>query len=174
MSKQLWRKDLNEADGLSITDSNWSQKRNNCVAFMIQHFSLTSSLLFMGKRWCLPQFEGQHCLRKVERSCNALSDACMFSKDFGVAYVSCERWFGAQKTEQITWDTRDTDVDRNQAHAVSFNNYDVVPSTVGHVLEIGSGPFTQSKTILKQRSASSITLVEPMALHYIPRASLLL
>jgi len=39
---------------------------------------------------------------------------------------------------------------------------------LGDVAEVGAGPFTQSKTILdKGHTAKSITLVEPMAFHYV-------
>jgi len=118
----------------------------------------TPDILFFGHKWSLPD---------RNQKCSSTSDKCFFNNEYGTASVSCDRWFGAQKTEQVTWDTRNTDVDRNEAHSASFNNYDVLPNDLGHVIEIGSGPFTQTKTIIKNgHSIKSMTLVEPMALHY--------
>ena len=118
----------------------------------------TPEVVFFGHKWSLPD-------KKL--TCSSTSDKCFFNELYGTASVSCDRWFGAQKTEQVTWDTRITDVDRNQAHSASFNHYDVLPKDLGNVIEIGSGPFTQTKTIIKKgHRIKTMTLVEPMALHY--------
>ena len=41
-TSQLWRKDLDEADGLSVVVSQgeWTRKRHDCVAFMLNHFHM--------------------------------------------------------------------------------------------------------------------------------------
>ncbi|CAC5419928.1 EXT2 [Mytilus coruscus] len=100
--------------------------------------------------------------------CSAWSDACYYSNITGTLSVSCERWHGAQSVEQITWDRREIATDRNEAHAKSFDYYKSLPQNLGHMIEIGAGPFTQSQTILQDKTtATSITLIEPMAFHYI-------
>ncbi|CAG2216824.1 EXTL3 [Mytilus edulis] len=95
-----------------------------------------------------------------------MSDECFYSNVTGTLSVSCERWHGAQSVEQITWDKRITSTDRNEAHAKSFNYYKSLPQHVGNVIEIGAGPFTQAQTIVQGKTATSITLIEPMAFHY--------
>ena len=166
MTYEKFRKNLNETDGLSIDPTtDWQAERNICIAFMQSHF-YPKKITFLGSTWCLPPYYGKNCMYESKEECTKTSDKCFYNPIYGVAHVSCERWFGAQKTEQVTWDTRKTDVDRNDAHAKSFNFYSNLPKHLGHVVELGSGPFTQSKTILKDHTADSITLVEPMALHY--------
>ena len=163
MTKTAFRKNLKEADGLSINPkTNWIEERNNCVTYMMKRFSFQ----FLGSEMCRPPYYGKGCLEISERQCSSTSDECFYNSIYGVGQVSCARWFGAQKTEQVTWDTRDTDVDRNTAHAKSFGFYKTLPKHLGHVVELGAGPFTQSKTILQDHTADSITLVEPMAIHY--------
>tara|TARA_B110000090_G_scaffold7060_3_gene7369 strand:- start:28195 stop:32406 length:4212 start_codon:yes stop_codon:yes gene_type:complete len=172
-SARQFRSILPEPGALSLKPG-WSEKRDNCVAFMLEYFRKkeiapvdnTRTLTFMGNVWCVPPYHGIDCQQTSDTRCSELSDQCHFSSVYGVANVPCERWHGAQKTEQITWDSRDTDVDRNAAHAKSFGQYSVLPPNLGHVVEIGSGPFTQSKTIMSSKTAISITLLEPMALHY--------
>lgn len=52
--------------------------------------------------------------------------------------------------------------DRNKEHARLFDNYRILPEKLGHLLEVGCGPFTQTRTILRGRHAQSITLMDPL------------
>mmetsp|Transcript_28802 Transcript_28802/g.47719 ORF Transcript_28802/g.47719 Transcript_28802/m.47719 type:complete len:216 (-) Transcript_28802:34-681(-) len=48
-----------------------------------------------------------------------------------------------------------------------FERYSTLPINLGHVIEIGCGPFTQLQTILQSNvRAESLTLVDPLLAHY--------
>ena len=60
--------------------------------------------------------------------------------------------------------------DRNEHHAANFNRYAALPLTLGHVVELGCGPYTQTQSILRPESVvTSLTLVDPLAAHYATR-----
>ena len=86
--------------------------------------------------------------------------------------MSCARWHGAEDVEQTTWDNKQRTHARNEAHADSYNYHKSLPNNLGDIIEIGAGPFTQTKTILKYQPATStsVTLLEPMAFHYMLHA----
>jgi SAM-dependent methyltransferase len=106
---------------------------------------------------------------------DAESDVCLFfTKESGISRISQERWQYAQVNEFSVWDGNNGGNDRNEQHAEWFDHYGVVNgSKLGMILEIGSGPFTQTKTILdniRKRGESllieSITLADPLMLLY--------
>ena len=90
----------------------------------------------------------------------------MFHPDTGVLSVSCERWKGAQQVEKWFRDRHTKSSDRNSGHEMSFDKYKSLPSDLGYLVELGAGPYTQTQTILKGRTAKSVTLIEPMLVHY--------
>lgn len=124
--------------------------------------------MFLGLKFCNVGFGGKNCTQRLAvRPCGPRDDGCFYHPEYGTAVVSKERWLGAQAVEQETWDTRDTDEDRNAAHAVSYNGYAALPQELGDAIEIACGPFTQIKTILRTgRTVSSLTLLDPGAFHY--------
>ncbi|CAC5416571.1 EXT2 [Mytilus coruscus] len=128
--------------------------------------TIPRNFTFLNKTFCTPSWYGDNCDVFFSKSCSKLSDECFYSNVTGTLSVSCERWHGAQNTEKITWDKRFTATDRNDAHAKSFNYYKSLPQNLGNIIEIGAGPFTQAQTILQGKTATSITLIEPMAFHY--------
>ncbi|CAC5416562.1 EXT2 [Mytilus coruscus] len=127
---------------------------------------MPNSFTFLDQTFCTPSWHGHNCEVYSSKPCSKLSDECFYSNVTGTLSVSCERWHGAQSVEQITWDKRVTSTDRNEEHAKSFNSYQFLPQHLGNVIEIGAGPFTQAQTILQGKTAASITLIEPMAFHY--------
>ncbi|CAC5416572.1 unnamed protein product [Mytilus coruscus] len=127
---------------------------------------IPKSFTFLDKTFCTPSWHGHNCEVYSSKACSKLSDECFYSNVTGTLSVSCERWHGAQSVEQITWDKRVTSTDRNEAHAKSFNYYQSLPQHLGNIIEIGAGPFTQAQTIVHGKTATSITLIEPMAFHY--------
>ena len=98
-------------------------------------------------------------------------DVCRFYSPLaGIVAISPDRWKRAQSVESGVWDGNTGGEDRNQQHAVWFGRYAAVnASELGRVLELGCGPFTQTKTILEHLSGvrvTSITLVDPLMLFY--------
>ena len=74
-----------------------------------------------------------------------------------------------QEWEAALWSASAAGVttDRNEHHKRHFDNYAEVPRQLGHVVEVGCGPFTQLQTILPGRPRpASITLLDPLLEKY--------
>jgi hypothetical protein len=89
----------------------------------------------------------------------AKNDQRFYNPTLGVVRVDVRRWLAAQGYESRGWlhcwsDQAD---DRSDDHAALFDGYKALKNDLGWVLEIGCGPFTQLKTILKGRTAHHIT-----------------
>lgn len=86
----------------------------------------------------------------------------------GTNRVTPTTWAKAQEAEFRGW-TNDwsglTD-DRSDVHAGAFSEYSTLPDDLGDVLEIGCGPFTQSRTIINGRRVSRLVLTDPLAERY--------
>lgn len=95
------------------------------------------------------------------------SDA-QYETENGVVAVPLERWQQAQDYERATWieHNQGSVDDRSNDHRIGFGNYDLLPKSLGHVIEFGCGPFTQLRNILTDHAADSITLVDPLATVY--------
>ncbi|CAC5389240.1 unnamed protein product [Mytilus coruscus] len=125
----------------------------------------TNSFVFLNKVFCMPSWQGPECEEHIFTPCSKFSDECFYNDQSGVLAVSCDRWHKAQKVKHLAWDYRDTNIDRN-GHIKSVNYHEILPFDLGDVIEIGAGPFTQSQSILRNKTVSSITLPEIMAFHY--------
>jgi SAM-dependent methyltransferase len=127
---------------------------------------------FLGRCYCYPGFKGTECSLRWEKEvplCSISRDHC-FVTSYGVAIVSRERWLFAQKTEQQLWSGNQETSDRAGEHIEGFGKYEALPNNLGKILEIGCGPWTQSKFMLEQRKTfevESITLWEPGLLFYV-------
>ena len=112
---------------------------------------------------------------RLPSSFDAVSDYCRFyTAEAGIVRITRERWKQAQSVESAVWNGNAGGDDRNEQHAEWFDQYRAVNgSSLGRVLEIGSGPFTQTKTILGKIidrggavNIESITLADPLMLFY--------
>ncbi len=109
---------------------------------------------------------------------------CFWTPDLGIAYVDGPMWDEAQKNEASIWRkhaaqprpaaqpkrnyTRPANRDhRHMEHIIAFDFFRALPRELGDVLEIGAGPFTQTATLLVNRTATSVTLQEPNALEFL-------
>jgi SAM-dependent methyltransferase len=107
--------------------------------------------------------------QEAEDALKTESDKQYWVEGDGITKVDEQRWKRAQEFELATWASnpqlRD---DRNNEHAVYFNNYEVLPPDLGSVIEFGCGPFTQLKTILeKDHTANRVTLLDPLLNEYL-------
>eukprot|EP00775_Hariotina_reticulata_P012241 gene12241-12379_t len=106
----------------------------------------------------------------VPPDCNLTSDLCFYSRQNGVCKVSHERWQRAQEAEGSLWRTSGGSGDRVHDHMEGFSQYEAVPEYLGHLLEVGCGPWTQLGAILDLPNRTwivdSITLWEPGAQDY--------
>jgi len=112
------------------------------------------------------------------QQCSHRDDRCFYTSDAGVWAVSHDRWRLAQQAESAAWKednaaTRSTQPvgDRVDEHIVDFASYEAVGpvgSNLGTFLEIGAGPWTQSKYMieLRQFHVDKYVLLEPNALNY--------
>lgn len=91
-----------------------------------------------------------------------------FLSDDGILRVDEARWQQAQLYERDTWLKYNLEAssDRNEEHRDGFEGYKALPVHLGHYLELGCGPFTNTRFILDGRSADSITLLDPLAHDY--------
>lgn len=98
-----------------------------------------------------------------------MDDRRFFDAARGIVSVDEQRWQAAQAVEKYTWFDlcRSLKDDRSAEHVSRFDGYRSLPQHCGDVLEIGCGPFTQSRTVLKGRTLSSLTLLDPLAAAYL-------
>ena len=135
----------------------------------------------LGKCFCIPGWTGTTCNERVEDElvvpCTNKDDECFLTKNGGVFIVSIDRWHAAQEAELGVWSSggmKSLDPksgDRIAEHMHDFNHYkDVgeIGSDLGVFLEVGSGPWTQSLPMLRERefTVTKYVLLEPGALDY--------
>lgn len=96
------------------------------------------------------------------------SDANHYDPVYGVVRVPLDRWRKAQGYESRGWMHcwADQNDDRSGFHAETFHDYAALKTDLGHVCEIGCGPFTQLKRIIQGRMASRVTLLDPLLNSY--------
>ena len=103
------------------------------------------------------------------------NDFCRFYTGLGgIVSITHSRWRAAQSVESSVWHEFQGNEDRNEQHSSWFGHYQTVDGRgLGRLLEIGSGPFTQTKTVLEKISSrggdsriESITLADPLMLYY--------
>ena len=79
--------------------------------------------------------------------------------------ATAEQWRAAQEYEEKCWlvDYVGATDDRSGYYLNAFDEYAALPPKIyRHVLEIGCGPFTQSKIISHHAPMESVTLVDPL------------
>lgn len=120
---------------------------------------------YLRQCFCGAPFAGERCERTPKQpACSLRCDDCFRHLTHGRARVSLERWQRASWAEATWWGAskqRGND-DHAGAMAGQFQEFKALPHRLGHVLEIGCGPFTQLKSILgvrsKEWSVESLTL----------------
>lgn len=100
-------------------------------------------------------------------ACSGVSDTgfcsylCYGHKEYGVAAVPKALWVAAQKAESRLWQEvghRNGEIsnDRAEEHWAAFNSFNCLKAlsksgSLGRVMEVGAGPWTQIKGILYKR-----------------------
>jgi SAM-dependent methyltransferase len=92
------------------------------------------------------------------------NDSEYWGDNYGIIKVTAERWRRAQNYEQAGWSChwRGQVDDRNDHHKTGFGDYKAVSQRLGHVLEVGCGPFTQLSTIMDGRTIDRVSLLDPL------------
>ena len=96
---------------------------------------------------------------------------CYYDEQFGVARINHELWQAAQNGEAAIWADSVAADDRSEEIVEGFGGYKSVADNVplGKVLEVGSGPYTQTKSLIDtlrdklkvDPGIESISLVDP-------------
>lgn len=98
------------------------------------------------------------------------NDAQFLSAGRGVVSVPEARWREAQEAERHGWMQlwRNETEDRNSVHAVMFDNYlPLQGERFGHAIELGCGPFTNTRLIGRVAEIDAVTLLDPLAQDYL-------
>jgi SAM-dependent methyltransferase len=124
---------------------------------------------------CDPGYEGNNCSvpssrRNIRCLVSSNDDICMNTERFGrLKVTSLERSREAQACETSFWRNRVKPM-RNQDQALAFDSFHSLPQDLGHVVEVGAGPYTKIRLILEesnnQNHVQSITLVDPLLDEY--------
>ena len=104
----------------------------------------------------------------AEKALSEINDNNYWNDDTGIIKVDQQRWEQAQAYEKDTWMKHGLkfNQDRDQTHVRGFGDYKILPANLGHSVEIGSGPFTQTYNIVQGRQVDAITLIDPLANEY--------
>ncbi len=91
-----------------------------------------------------------------------------FATERGILAVDEPRWLLAQQYERDTWLKHNlaASTDRNEQHTDGFSAYRALPQDLGDYIELGCGPFTNSRYIVTGRTLHSLLLLDPLILAY--------
>jgi SAM-dependent methyltransferase len=98
------------------------------------------------------------------------NDKQFYNENKGVVRVSLERWKTAQACEKKHWMVKGLKYanDRNDYHFEQFNRYkDIKNKTFNSMLEIGCGPFTNTRIIASVCNIEKCSLLDPLIFDYI-------
>lgn len=100
----------------------------------------------------------------------SLDNDTKYNSTRGVVSVDRDRWVTAQGYEKKTWMQHQIDVnnDHNDINARWFDEYNLLRGrSFNNVIEIGCGPFTNMRYILKCITCNLVTLLDPLINEYI-------
>ncbi|GMI02210.1 hypothetical protein TrST_g14275 [Triparma strigata] len=133
----------------------------------------------LGRCFCLPGFTGPECEEATDKPlCTNNDDKCFYTEEAGVFAISLSRWHMAQEAELAMWNGnagkkagKAGTGDRIDEHLKDFSNYVSVGAdgnNLGNFIEVGTGPWTQSLTMMKARgfSVNKYVIMEPGAINY--------
>jgi SAM-dependent methyltransferase len=151
-----------------------SQCRDSCV----------NGICVVNKCFCdigftNPTLEGcsERSKPQFECSLEPLEDRCMEYEEFGrLTAFSPERVKLSSECEVNFW--KNVEVPhRNEAQLIFMRYFKDLPKHLGHVLELGSGPYTKLRLLLQEGQVTrtmedilSVTLEDPLLLRYIQEA----
>ena len=130
----------------------------------------------LGRCFCMPGWTGEHCENEGTKvPCTHKDDKCFYSPEAGIFAISYARWEMSQEAEKRTWIRMSRGnplFDRVDEHLTDFDEYRPVGedgANLGKFLEVGAGPWTQSKWMMKQRGfkVDRYVLLDPGVITYV-------
>ena len=107
---------------------------------------------------------------EAEKALEKENDKIFLSQNAGILKISEERWVKAQNTEKRHWLTRGIKSlnDRNDYHNRQFEYYKILKKKkFQSALEIGCGPFTNTRIIGGVCQLNEISLLDPLINEYL-------
>ncbi|UCE07158.1 MAG: glycosyltransferase [bacterium] len=99
------------------------------------------------------------------------NDIRYLENEKGVTEIDLPRWWGAQRFEWRSWmDSNGLNMreDRNKTHGNGFENYSTIKGKFfENAIELGCGPFTNMRHIMKHINCQKITLLDPLIRDYL-------
>ena len=111
-------------------------------------------------------YSGEEARRRLQE----VDEARFLSADGGIVQVSQERWQAAQRFERKGWmeKWRGAADDRNYDHMAGFDGYRVLRGrTFAGAVELGCGPFTNTRLIGGRCRIREISLLDPLIESYL-------
>ena len=95
---------------------------------------------------------------------------CFSHPKYGISVIPTYIWKMAQRAEGSLWKKSSSNHDRAPEHLKAFRQFKIeMPDDLGSVIEVGAGPWTQTRGILNTRPTfrvSKFTIYEPGANFY--------
>ncbi|OGZ18363.1 MAG: hypothetical protein A2V72_01160 [Candidatus Nealsonbacteria bacterium RBG_13_37_56] len=113
---------------------------------------------------------GQKALEMIKK-CN---DSKYYNPEKGITSIDRTRWLDAQQAEKNVWlrDFKRLNQDNNKLKKENFDNYDLLKNLkFNNVIELGCGPFTNIRYILKIVQAENIHLLDPLLKDYLKKTN---
>lgn len=107
---------------------------------------------------------------KAQEALEKENDKKYLSQNGGIYKVPEDRWVKAQITEKKHWLIRGIKKmnDRNDYHNTQFDDYKILEDkSFKEAIELGCGPFTNTRIIGKKCRISEISLVDPLIDEYL-------
>lgn len=111
---------------------------------------------------------GQKALEMIKK-CNDLK---YYNPENGIISVDKSRWLDAQQAEKNVWlrDFKKLNQDANKLKKENFDNYEFLKGLeFNNVIELGCGPFTNIRYILKLIKSKNIHLLDPLLKDYLKK-----
>jgi SAM-dependent methyltransferase len=108
-------------------------------------------------------FSGKDAEDKIKEQ----NDLIYLDSDGGIHNVPKERWYSAQKYENLTWKGTLSSDDRNFDHMSKFEDLICIKDYIkkaGSIIELGCGPFTNVRLY---DTDANITLLDPLINNYL-------
>jgi len=100
------------------------------------------------------------------------NDSKYYNPEKGVVAIDKSRWLDAQQAEKNVWlrDFKNLNSDANQLKRSNFDDYEFIKGmNFTNAIELGCGPFTNLRYIMKLITSKNIHLLDPLLNNYLKK-----